>query len=129
MGSSYNSFLIVYWQLQVFHTEYMLAKSHSYDRPIRPMINEFTYIVQYPYSLYKYAYSMFANQKSSVWNLCDIYHLWQKKKWIEFAFQNFSNWLKNNYTELLITIDGATVAFEIKSLSNLRNQYKIAIGS
>ena len=52
-----------------------------------------------------------------------------EKKWIEFAFQNFSNWLKNNYTELLITIDGATVAFKIKSLSNLRNQYKIAIGS
>ena len=35
-----------------------------------------------------------------------------KKVGIEFAFQNFSNWLKNNYTELLISIDGAIVAFE-----------------
>ena len=40
----------------------------------------------------------------------------------------FSSSLKDNITELLITIDGAVVAFEINTHSNIRNEYQVGVG-
>ena len=50
--------------------------------------------------------------------------VWQKKGKNEF----FSSSLKDNITELLITIDGAVVAFEINTHSNIRNEYQVGVG-